>query len=99
MIRESADGLTVDLQVVPRASRVAIGPVAGEGADARLRVAVTAAPVDGKANDAVIEALAEGLGVKRRQITLIRGDKGRQKTVHISGLALASFRARVAGSG
>jgi len=48
------DSLTVDVLVVPRASRTAVGPMVGD----RLRVAVTAPPVDGAANAAVIEAVA-----------------------------------------
>jgi len=47
--------LLVDVQVVPRASRTAVGPAVGE----RLRVAVTSPPVDGAANAAVIDALAD----------------------------------------
>jgi len=85
----------VDLQVVPRASRTAVGPVEGSGADARLRVAVGAPPVDGKANAAVIEALAEALGIKRRDVTLVRGETGRQKTVRLAGLTTATLCARL----
>ena len=74
-------GLTVDIQVVPRASRVAVGGRVGD----RLRVAVTAPPVDGAANEAVIEALAEAFGVRPRDVTIVRGQTGRRKTVSIAG--------------
>ena len=53
--------LVVDIHVVPRSSRAAVGPAMGD----RLRVAVTAPPVDGAANAAVIEALARAFGVRR----------------------------------
>src|SRR5437867_12969872 len=59
LFEEREDGLIVDVKVVPRASRTAIGPVAGD----RLRVAVTAPPVDGAANAAVVQALADAFGV------------------------------------
>jgi len=74
-------GLTVDIQVIPRASRAAVGGRVGE----RLRVAVTAPPVDGAANEAVIEALAEAFGVRPRDVTIMRGQTGRKKTVSIAG--------------
>lgn len=74
-------GLTFDIQVVPRASRTAVGPMVGE----RLRVAVTAPPVDGAANAAVIEALADAFGVRRAAVAIVRGERGRRKTVSIAG--------------
>ena len=73
--------LTIDILVVPRASRVAVGPRLGD----RLRVAVTAPPVDGAANAAVIEALAGAFGVRRAAVTIVRGERGRRKTVRIEG--------------
>lgn len=68
--------------VQPRASRPGVGPVAGD----RLRVSVTAPPVDGKANAAVIEAVAEAFGVRRAAVSIVRGETGRRKTLHIAGL-------------
>jgi len=73
--------LVFDIQVVPRASRVAVGPAVGD----RLRVAVTAPPVDGAANAAVIEALADAFGVRRAAVSIVRGETGRRKTVRIEG--------------
>jgi hypothetical protein len=77
----SSETLVVDIQVVPRASRTAVGSMTGE----RLRVAVTAPPVDGAANAAVIEALAAAFGVPRRAVEIVRGETGRRKTVRIRG--------------
>jgi uncharacterized protein len=74
-------GLTIDVLVAPRASRVAVGPMIGD----RLRVAVTAPPVDGEANAAVIEALADAFGVRRAAVAIVRGERGRRKTVRIEG--------------
>lgn len=50
-----------------------------------MRVAVTAPPVDGEANAAVIEALAQAFGVRRAAVTIVRGERGRRKTVRIEG--------------
>jgi uncharacterized protein (TIGR00251 family) len=77
--------LIVDIQVVPRASRTAVGPMVGD----RLRVAVTAPPVDGAANAAVIDALAEAFGVRRAAVVIVRGERGRRKTVSIAGASSA----------
>jgi len=79
--RGAGQGLTIDIQVVPRASRPAVGGRIGE----RLRVAVAAPPVDGAANQAVVEALAEAFGVRAREVTIVRGQTGRRKTVSIAG--------------
>lgn len=76
-----AGALVIDVQVVPRAARAAVGPAVGE----RLRVAVTAPPVDGAANAAVVEALAEAFAVPRRAVEIVRGETGRRKTVRIAG--------------
>jgi uncharacterized protein (TIGR00251 family) len=85
---EERDGaLIVDVQVVPRASRTAVGPAVGD----RLRVAVTSPPVDGAANAAVIEALAEAFGIRRAAVTIVRGERGRRKTVRIAGVSRATL--------
>jgi len=47
------------------------------------RVKLTAPPVDGKANEALVEVLAENLGLRRSRITVLRGLTSRQKTVQI----------------
>ena len=79
--------MKIDVLVVPRASRAAVGPMVGD----RLRVAVTAPPVDGAANAAVIEALAEAFGVRRGAIAIVRGERGRRKTVEIAGATPATL--------
>ena len=85
--RESAGALTIDILVQPRASKAGVGPVVGD----RLRVSVTAPPVDGKANAAVIEAVAEAFGVRRAAVTIVRGETGRRKTVRIEGATAADL--------
>ena len=76
--------MTIDILVQPRAARPGVGPLVGD----RLRVAVTAPPVDGEANDAVVAALADAFGVRRSAITILRGQSGRRKTVRIEGATL-----------
>lgn len=79
--RATGGALVVDIIVQPRARRAQVGPALGD----RLRVAVTAPPLDGKANAAVIEALAEAFAVRRADVRILRGETGRRKTVAISG--------------
>ena len=52
----------------------------------RLKVYLTAPPVDGKASKALIEFLAEYYKVKKKGVRIIRGEKGREKTIEIAGL-------------
>jgi uncharacterized protein len=87
MKEQRSEGLLVDVLVVPRASRTAVGPAVGE----RLRVAVTSPPVDGAANAAVIDALANAFGVRRSAIEIVRGERGRRKTVRIVGATRAAL--------
>ena len=84
---------TVRVRVQPRASRAAITGFR----DDVLSVRVTAPPVDGAANAAVTALLAEALGVARSTVTVVRGERSRDKVVRINGLTDAEARARLAG--
>ncbi|NDB75444.1 MAG: YggU family protein [Verrucomicrobia bacterium] len=76
------DGLFVAVKVQPRASRNEVGGLHG----GELKVAVTAPPVDSAANEAVVELLAETLGLPRRAVTLVRGQTSRHKVLRLDGL-------------
>ena len=89
--REVDGALIVDILVQPRASREGVGPVIGD----RLRVSVSAAPVDGKANEAVVRTLAAALGTPRTAVEIVRGKTGRRKTVRIQGATLAALLRRL----
>lgn len=82
-LREHDGGVTFDVLVQPRASREKVGPLH----DGRLKIAVTAPPVDGDANAAVIELLAKTLGVTRGAVAVIAGATSRRKTVRIFGVS------------
>lgn len=72
----------INVKVIARAKRPRIISVAADS----LKVYVTAPAVDGKANAAVIASLADWLGVKPRDVRIVRGLKSRQKVVEIRGL-------------
>ena len=76
--RDGAD-LVIDVRVQPRASRSEIAGTFGE----RLRVRLQAPPVDGRANAALVEFLAETFGVPRAAVTIEHGLSGRDKRVRI----------------
>lgn len=82
---------TLDIHVQPRAKRDEIAGWHG----GRLRVRLTAPPVDGAANEALIRFLAKALGVRRSQITLTLGERGRDKTLRIEDLAHEELRLRL----
>ena len=67
------------IRVRPGASRTRVG---GRRGDA-LTVAVTARAVEGQANEAVRSALAVAFGVRMRQVTIVAGERGRDKVVEI----------------
>ena len=79
--------ITLEILVQPRASRARIGPVH----DGRLKIAVTAAPVDGEANAAVIELLARRLGIARGDIEVVAGASSRRKTLRIANATAAQI--------
>jgi uncharacterized protein (TIGR00251 family) len=74
--------ITLEILVQPRASRARIGPMH----DGRIKVAVTAPPVDGEANAAVIELLARRLGIARGDIAVVAGAGSRRKTLRIANV-------------
>lgn len=82
---------TLELKVIPNAPRNAIAGWLG----AALKVKVHAPALEGRANDELLDFLAETLGVPRRDVTLLRGDKSRQKVVRIAGLDEAAVRQRL----
>jgi uncharacterized protein (TIGR00251 family) len=75
-------GCTLHVRVVPRAGRSSL---AGER-DGALMVRLAAAPVDGEANEALTEFLAGRLGVPRRAVRLVSGDRSRHKRLEVDGL-------------
>jgi uncharacterized protein (TIGR00251 family) len=92
-LRQGAEASEVSLDVLvqPRASRAKVGPVHGD----RLKLAVTAPPVDGEANAAVIELVAETLGVPRSAVTVTAGTSSRRKTIRVRGLSAEAVQARL----
>src|ERR1700712_4369894 len=84
-LKQTAQGVSIPVQVVPRASRSqVVGVLAGA-----LKVSLAAPPVDGAANAALCELIAERLGVPRRTVTISHGEHSKSKTVQVQGVDLA----------
>ena len=90
-IQEKDGSLIIPVRVVPRAKKNEIVGVEG----GVLRVRITAPPVRGKANEALVELLAQGLGVRKRQVEIRRGQRARNKTVRVRGLSEKEARKRL----
>jgi uncharacterized protein (TIGR00251 family) len=91
-IREHDGGISFQIKVHPRAQKNAI---TGEVGDA-LKVALTAPPVDGRANAACIEFFAKLLKVPRSSVTIASGEHSRLKVVSISGVSAEQLRRSIA---
>jgi len=90
-IRATASGATFQVKVHPRAKKNAI---TGEVGDA-LKLALTAPPVEGRANEACISFLAEVLNVPRSSVTIAAGESSRSKVILVTGLSVVQVEARL----
>jgi uncharacterized protein len=86
MIRETRDGVTLAVRAQPGARKTAITGVHGEGPDAQLKIAVHAPPLEGRANQALIEFLAGHFSLPRKDVELISGELSRSKVFLLRGL-------------
>jgi len=88
---EHPRGVAIDVVVQPRSSR---NEIVSSDSDV-LRVRLSAPPVHGAANAALIQSLADALDVGRGRVTILRGERGRRKTVLVDGLSPAEARVRL----
>ena len=81
----------IRIRLTPRAAREEIAPGPGDTYAAR----VTAPPVDGRANEALRRLVARRAGVAPSRVTLVRGEKARDKVMRVEGLDPQALRARL----
>lgn len=86
-IKEQDGSLVLEVKVQPRSSR---NQIVGEQGGA-LKVKLTAPPVDGEANQALINFLARLLGIPKRDITILKGETSRLKYVELKNINYQSF--------
>lgn len=92
-IREEEGAVVFRVRVAPRASRDAIAGVH----DGALKVALTAPPVSGAANGALVKLLAKRLGVPKGAVEIVRGETARDKLLRVRGTTAAAVRELVRG--
>lgn len=83
---------TLAIKAIPNAPRSAVVGWLGDA----LKVKIHAPALEGRANEELCTFLADALDVPKRCVTLMQGDKSRQKLVRIEGLTLAQIKARFA---
>ena len=74
-----SDDLILDCHLQPGARSIGF---AGQHGD-RLKIRISAPPVDGKANDMLLDFIAKAFGVSKRQVSLLSGQQSRQKRLLI----------------
>ena len=89
-IRNGDNGATFAVKVQPRARKNTITGAVGEA----VKIALTAPPVDGRANDACVEFLAELLNVPRGSVTIVSGHSSRNKVIRVAGRTAAEIEQR-----
>lgn len=91
-LRQTVNGITFSVKVQPRARKNAITGTIGEA----LKLSLTAPPVEGKANQAVINFLADFFDIPRSSVTIASGKTNRLKMVNIRGARLDHLQQRLA---
>ena len=94
-IRDTPQGATFAVKVHPRARRNAVAGEVGEA----LKVALTAPPVEGRANQACADFFAELLSLPRSSVTIVAGQSSRNKVVRVAGLTAAEVERRLRAAG
>ena len=91
LIRETKNGLSFDINVNPHASRAGISGIS----EGMLKLKVTAPPVEGAANEACIDLLAKTLKLRKSQMKISAGAKGRKKTILVSEISKTDLERKI----
>lgn len=93
-LEDRGEYLRLRVQVQARASRE---EVAGPTAEGFLKVRLTAAPVEGRANRRLLKFLAESLDLPARNLEIISGEKSPRKVIRVEGISASSALAHLTG--
>jgi uncharacterized protein (TIGR00251 family) len=83
LTQQAGNSVVFSVKVVPRSSKTAIAGVLG----GMLKIKLSAAPEKGKANESLIEFLADTLGIRRNAIKITSGHTSPVKTIEIAGIS------------
>ena len=85
------ESATVNIQVMPRASRAGVAGLLGDA----VRIRLTAPPLENRANEALVRFLSASLGVPRPCGTIVAGKRGRKKIVRVAGISRGELLRRL----
>lgn len=91
-LKESPDGVTINVKLQPRASKNEIQGISENA----LRVRLTSPPVDGEANAACIAFLGQIFGIAKSKITIVSGQTSRNKVIKLAGVSQQQVLDRLA---
>ena len=97
-LREGELGISFPVRVLPRAGRTGVRGLFGSGQEAALKIALNAAPVDGRANQELIDHVADMMDVPRSAVSVIAGVRARNKLIRVQGRTLIEVGNRIASS-
>ncbi len=86
-IQQSANAVIFSVKVVPRSSKTAVAGILG----GMLKIKLAAVPEKGKANESLVEFLADTLSVKKNTITITSGHISPVKTIQITGVTTVAI--------
>lgn len=91
MIQSAPGGIILSIRVIPRAARSGLAGTRGDA----LLVRLHAPPVEGAANAELIDLIATALDVPKRAVSIVAGERARQKRVRVSGVDAATVESRL----
>ena len=91
VVSAHAHGSALSVVVVPRSGKSSVEQLA----DGSIQIRLTAPPVDGAANAALLRFLADVLGVPRSRLEIIAGASSRRKRIRVGGLTPVELEARL----
>jgi uncharacterized protein (TIGR00251 family) len=87
--------MRITIHVIPRSRKNSLELDESNDGETELKARLTAPPVDGAANEALIALLTDRLHIPKRTIHIVRGATSRVKTVEIDGMTLDELRSRL----
>ena len=89
-LRETPEGVILNVRAQPRSSRAGIDGLQGDA----LKVRIRSAPVDGKANQELLETLADAFDLPKRAVSFKGGETSKSKRILLSGISSDTLRTK-----
>jgi uncharacterized protein (TIGR00251 family) len=94
VIREHPDGCTLAVRVQPGAKKSGVVGIYGEGSESRVKIALHAPAIEGRANQALVEFLAKMFDLPKSSVSIVSGDSSRSKVCLLQGLQYTQAKER-----